>query len=261
MKMYAVCISFVLISLSTAIAQSEDLPDQQANSDWQHKFQLSSTTFTDGGQLPLTMVLGPTYCNYVSGGSDESPQLTWTHAPWGTRSFVVTMYDVTAAFTHWGMYNISPKTTNLPENAGTATSTDGQQIFNDFYLGGRIRRSVSAELPYAVRPRLCCYRVRSRHLPELALVAAEFPRKCRDIVSRNVRPCAGKRKHSRVFFERRLGTVLTVASSLARCRLGGRRAGLLAALYLGDVAVMLASDLPHLFLWTDSCRNQAIALI
>jgi Raf kinase inhibitor-like YbhB/YbcL family protein len=134
MKMHAICVSLLLISLSTVVAQSNGQQDQQAN-DWHHQFQLSSTTFTNGSQLPLTMVLGPTYCNYVSGGSDESPQLSWTHAPWGTRSFVVTMYDVTAAFTHWGMYNISPKTTSLPEDAGTATSTYGQQIFNDFYLG------------------------------------------------------------------------------------------------------------------------------
>jgi Raf kinase inhibitor-like YbhB/YbcL family protein len=134
MKMYAICLSLALILVSTALAQSSGQPDQQAN-DWHHQFQLSSSTFKNGSQLPLTMVLGPTYCIYVSGGSDESPQLTWTHAPWGTRSFVITMYDVTAAFTHWGMYNISPKTTNLPGNAGTATSTYGQQIFNDFYLG------------------------------------------------------------------------------------------------------------------------------
>jgi Raf kinase inhibitor-like YbhB/YbcL family protein len=45
------------------------------------------------------------------------------------------MYDVTAAFTHWGMYNISPETTSLPENAGVAGSTYGTQIFNDFFAG------------------------------------------------------------------------------------------------------------------------------
>jgi Raf kinase inhibitor-like YbhB/YbcL family protein len=134
MKMYAICLSLALISLSTALAQSSSQPDQQAN-DWQHQFRLSSTTFTNGGQLPLSMILGSNYCAYVSGGSDESPQLTWTHAPWGTSSFVVTMYDVTAAFTHWGMYNISAMTTALPENAGVAGSTYGQQVFNDFLLG------------------------------------------------------------------------------------------------------------------------------
>jgi len=133
MKMYAICVSLLLISLSTAFAQSNGQPDQAR--DWQHQFRLSSTTFANGSQLPLSMILGPTYCIYVSGGGDESPQLTWTHAPWGTQSFVVTLFDATAAFTHWGMYNISPKTSKLPENAGTATSTYGEQVLNDFGLG------------------------------------------------------------------------------------------------------------------------------
>ncbi len=48
---------------------------------------------------------------------------------------MVTLYDVTAAFTPWGMYNISAKTTELPENAGVAGSKYGQQVFNDFFLG------------------------------------------------------------------------------------------------------------------------------
>jgi phosphatidylethanolamine-binding protein (PEBP) family uncharacterized protein len=33
------------------------------------------------------------------------------------------------------MYNISRKTTELPENAGVAASPYGQQVFNDFFLG------------------------------------------------------------------------------------------------------------------------------
>ena len=39
------------------------------------------------------------------------------------------MYDRTAAFTHWGMYNISEDATGLPQNEGVAGSTRGQQIF------------------------------------------------------------------------------------------------------------------------------------
>ncbi|MGA9306697.1 MAG: YbhB/YbcL family Raf kinase inhibitor-like protein [Candidatus Sulfotelmatobacter sp.] len=130
MKKYVVCLTLVLVSLSTAVAQQGG-----ANSDWQHKFQVSSTTFTNGGDLPLSMILGSSYCSYVSGGGDQSPEVSWKHAPFGTQSFVVTLYDVTAAFTHWGMYNISPKTNELPENAGVSGSTYGQQVFNDFYLG------------------------------------------------------------------------------------------------------------------------------
>src|SRR5580658_4932608 len=129
MKKYLVCLILALASLSTVSAQQS-----AANSNWQHKFQVTSTTFTNGGELPLSMVLGSANCSYISGGGDESPQVSWKHAPFGTRSFVVTLYDTTAAFTHWGMYNISPKTTELPENAGVSGSTDGQQVFNDFYL-------------------------------------------------------------------------------------------------------------------------------
>lgn len=129
------CVILVLACLSTALAQSSGPVNQPANSDWQYRFQLSSTTFSNGGTLPLSMVLESPQCAYVTGGGDQSPELSWAHAPWGTRSFVVTMFDVTAAFTHWGMYNISRGTTELPENAGVAGSTYGQQVFNDFYFG------------------------------------------------------------------------------------------------------------------------------
>ena len=135
-KTCAMCLALALSSISTMFAQSGP-SDQAADQDEQHKFSVSSATFTNGDQLPLVMVLGSNYCTYVSGGGDESPELSWSNAPHGTRSFVVTFYDVTAAFTHWGMYNISPKRTGLPENAGVAGSSYGKQVFNDFYLGAQ----------------------------------------------------------------------------------------------------------------------------
>jgi Raf kinase inhibitor-like YbhB/YbcL family protein len=70
-----------------------------------------------------------------SPGLNQSPELSWTYAWPGTRSFSVVAYDVTAAFTHWGMYNISPNTYRLPENAGVAGSKYGSQIVNDFFIG------------------------------------------------------------------------------------------------------------------------------
>lgn len=132
MKSHAVSVALVLALVAIApqiIAQSE------ASQDSEHEFRLTSTTFTNGGQLPLNMVLGSNFCTFVSGGGDESPELSWTNAPRNTRTFVVTLFDVTAAFTHWGMYNIPRKTTELPENAGAAGSPYGQQVFNDFFLG------------------------------------------------------------------------------------------------------------------------------
>lgn len=101
-------------------------------------FQLTSTTFSNGATLPLSML----YNNVVDGsnvcsldgspGGNQSPELSWTNAPQGTASFVVTLYDTTAAFTHWGMYNISSTATGLPAGAGVAGSQYGSQILNDF---------------------------------------------------------------------------------------------------------------------------------
>jgi Raf kinase inhibitor-like YbhB/YbcL family protein len=47
------------------------------------------------------------------------------------------MFDVTASFTHWGMYNIPASTTSLPENAGVAGSTYGPQVINDFFAAAK----------------------------------------------------------------------------------------------------------------------------
>lgn len=107
----------------------------------QESFQLHSTTFSNDSTLPISTILndqvnGVNTCS-ASGaaGYDESPELSWTGAPKGTQSFVLVLYDVTASFTHWGMYNIGGDVTQLPENAGTAGSSYGLQVENDFGLG------------------------------------------------------------------------------------------------------------------------------
>ena len=79
---------------------------------------------------------GPNSCT-VSGtpGGNQSPELSWTGAPQDTQSFAVIMYDVTASFTHWGMYNIASRTTELPANAGVVGSSFGTEVNNDYGLG------------------------------------------------------------------------------------------------------------------------------
>ena len=98
--------------------------------DGRHRFRVTSSTFSDGETLPLSMVYN--LCAAYPGGGNSSPELSWTNAPHHTRSFVVVSYDVTASFTHWGMYNIARTTTEPPENAGMAGSTFGLQVHNDF---------------------------------------------------------------------------------------------------------------------------------
>jgi Raf kinase inhibitor-like YbhB/YbcL family protein len=114
------------------------------NSDGGQRFRLSSTTFENNATLPLSMIATfPSTSNpnlnacTVDGsrGGNQTPELSWTGAPKGTRSFVMIMYDVTASFTHWGMYNISPMATELPANAGVSGSTFGTQVANDYGIG------------------------------------------------------------------------------------------------------------------------------
>ena len=137
MKIRLGSLMLLLFSLSLlAAAQSGGAPATSAAA-----FQVSSTTFTNDATLPLSMI----YNNIVNGsntcsldgspGGNQSPELSWTNAPPHTASFVVTLFDTTASFTHWGMYNIAATATGLPENAGVLGSTYGKQIFNDFGFG------------------------------------------------------------------------------------------------------------------------------
>lgn len=127
----ATLICVLVTSLSAVLPLKAQ--DQQNSGDWDHhKFQLTSTTFSRGGTFPLSMISGPNLCSFFSGGKDKSPELSWSNAPRNTRSFAVILYDVVAGFTHWGMYNILPTRTGLPENAGIPNSSYGQQIGNDF---------------------------------------------------------------------------------------------------------------------------------
>ncbi|MGH9734856.1 MAG: YbhB/YbcL family Raf kinase inhibitor-like protein [Candidatus Acidiferrales bacterium] len=98
-----------------------------------HDFTVTSSTFKDGATLPLSTIYADSSCTYNGAiGGDMSPELSWRNAPRGTRSFVVVLYDVTASFTHWGMYNISGNVNRLPANAGVASSSYGKQVSNDF---------------------------------------------------------------------------------------------------------------------------------
>jgi Raf kinase inhibitor-like YbhB/YbcL family protein len=130
-----------LIATSAALIGLAGAGSSSAWDDEHHQHMtLHSATFADGGTLPLSMIStipgtnGQNTCT-ASGapGGNESPQLTWRHAPHETRSFVVIAYDPVAQFTHWMMYNIPADTTSLPENAGIPGSVYGVQNGNDFF--------------------------------------------------------------------------------------------------------------------------------
>ncbi len=84
-------------------------------------FALESPAFDEGQKIPR---------KYSRGGENISPPLVWKGAPAGTKSFVLVMEDPDApakTFRHWGLYNIAPERSALPEafTAGVRTESIG----------------------------------------------------------------------------------------------------------------------------------------
>src|SRR5215207_8069186 len=88
-------------------------------------FDVSSESFSDGETLPPPQRSGV----MGAGGRDESPQLTWSGAPQGTKSYAVTLLDPDAptasGFWHWSVLNIPADVTSLPAGAG---ARDGRAL-------------------------------------------------------------------------------------------------------------------------------------
>src|SRR5579862_5264760 len=84
-------------------------------------FTLSSTTFQDGKIMPKKVANSsanaPTNPNCV--GDNVSPQLSWTGAPEGTKSFILLMTDPEgrggAGVNHWVAYGIAASVTGFAE--------------------------------------------------------------------------------------------------------------------------------------------------
>ncbi len=110
---------------------------QIAFDNWQRDFDVTSQTFRNEQTLPLSTIFnsvtnGVNACTPDGSiGGNASPKLNWTPAARGTKSYAVVLFDETANFTHWGIYNIPPSVTALPADAGVAGAI-GTQITNDF---------------------------------------------------------------------------------------------------------------------------------
>lgn len=76
------------------------------------KFIISSSSYTDGGDIPAKNT-----CD----GVNQSPQYSWSNPPTGTTKYALIMDDIgcgtgTDACPHWGLFNIPLTTTSLEEN-------------------------------------------------------------------------------------------------------------------------------------------------
>ena len=98
---------------------------------------LTSANFKEGATLGMEHVLSAEYGFGTSGGN-KSPQLSWSGAPAGTKSFALTMVDPEGrgglGVFHWVAYGIAPTTTSFAEGEVSKTS--------DKYVGGKSTQGV-----------------------------------------------------------------------------------------------------------------------
>lgn len=87
-----------------------------ANVSGQETFTLKSNDL--GGEATVTEEFNGFGCT----GKNQSPQLSWSNAPEGTKSFAITMYDPDAptgsGWWHWVVFDIPTTVDELVSNAG-----------------------------------------------------------------------------------------------------------------------------------------------
>jgi Raf kinase inhibitor-like YbhB/YbcL family protein len=86
------------------------------------EFTLSSPQMKSGSQMAIEQVFNGFGCS----GKNVSPELNWSGVPAGTKSLALTVYDPDAptgsGWWHWVVFNMDPKTTSLPANAGDVSA-------------------------------------------------------------------------------------------------------------------------------------------
>jgi Raf kinase inhibitor-like YbhB/YbcL family protein len=93
---------------------------------------VTSKSFREGAAIPMEHVFNG------CGGKNVSPQLSWSGAPAGTKSFAITCFDPDAptgsGYWHWLAFDIPAKTTSL--DAGAKVGKTGRTDYGMAGYGG-----------------------------------------------------------------------------------------------------------------------------
>lgn len=88
-----------------------------------HAIKVASSSFSDGDTIGMDFVFNG------CGGSNQSPQLSWSGAPAGTSSFAITCFDPDAptgsGYWHWLAFDIPASVSKLDAGAGTGRAPAG----------------------------------------------------------------------------------------------------------------------------------------
>ena len=83
---------------------------------------VTSKSFKDGDYLDSDHILSETY-GFGCAGGNQSPQLSWSGAPEGAKSFALSCFDPDAptgsGFWHWVAVNIPSSVSELAQGAGS----------------------------------------------------------------------------------------------------------------------------------------------
>jgi Raf kinase inhibitor-like YbhB/YbcL family protein len=89
---------------------------------------INSTDIAEGAQMKNAQVWATCHIRGREKGQNVSPELSWSGAPPGTKSFAVTMLDPMDEvhyFWHWIAFNIPANVTSLPSDASGKAMPEG----------------------------------------------------------------------------------------------------------------------------------------
>lgn len=94
------------------------------------KMKITSSAFQEGGTIPE---------KFSKNGQNVSPALRIEGAPAETKTLAIIVDDPDAPvglFTHWLVWNIDPKTTEVAEGSAPSGAIQGKNDFGDVGYGG-----------------------------------------------------------------------------------------------------------------------------